>query len=134
MAARGAACEHEACRGVMSLKRMSARNPRKQSDRPLQPPPRSPHPYAPATPPTGGVTIDPIFPGEAYDVYLSGDKMQRSERAELIRAYRKRVPFQTSREKEPGSAGVGGEGAGAGGPRRRKKGGDEEADAFFHYN
>jgi hypothetical protein len=37
----------------------------------------------------GNVIIDPIFPGEAYDVYLSGNKMGTSERAELIRAYRK---------------------------------------------
>lgn len=81
----------------------------------------------------GNVTIDPIFPGEAYDVYLSGDKMQRSERAELIRAYRKRVPFQTSREKEEGAAS--GAAAGGAGGRRRKRGDEmDENDQFFHYD
>jgi hypothetical protein len=93
------------------------------------PPTRPNHPHAPHT---GNVAIDPIFPGEAYDVYLSGDKMQRSERAELIRAYRKRVPFQTSREKEEDGAAVAGLVAGQ--PRRRKRGEEEETDDFFHYN
>lgn len=88
----------------------------------------------PPTPHTGNVAIDPIFPGEAYDVYLSGDKMQRAERAELIRAYRKRVPFQTNK----GEGGEGGGGSSVDGKKGRgKRGGGgemDENDAFFHYN
>lgn len=84
---------------------------------------------SPTTHMIGNVSIDPIFPGEAYDVYLSGNKMQRSERAELIRMYRKRVPF---------AGAGGGEGAESGGGKKGKgrRGGGEmdENDEFFHYN
>jgi glutamate--cysteine ligase catalytic subunit len=45
----------------------------------------------------GNVMIDPIFAGEAYDVYLSGDKMGSTERSKLIKAYRSREPFHHRR-------------------------------------
>jgi hypothetical protein len=75
------------------------------------------------------VKIDPIFPGEAYDVYLSGNKMGNRERAELLRAYRRREPFQTHKE--------GGKGR-KDGAQKGKDGGDgkgesESHDEFFHY-
>ncbi|TFJ82118.1 hypothetical protein NSK_006447 [Nannochloropsis salina CCMP1776] len=77
----------------------------------------------------GNVKIDPIFPGEAYDVYLSGNKMGNRERAELLRAYRRREPFQTHKE--------GGKGR-KDGAQKGKDGGDgkgesESHDEFFHY-
>ncbi|EWM21683.1 glutamate cysteine ligase [Nannochloropsis gaditana] len=65
----------------------------------------------------GNVKIDPIFPGEAYDVYLSGNKMGNRERSELLRAYRRREPFQTHKE--------GGKGRKDGGPEREGRRGRE---------
>jgi len=79
----------------------------------------------------GNVQIDPIFPGEAYDVYLSGTKMGSSERAELLRAYRKREPFHANKKGAKGrKGGKEGETKGMG----RKSGGKgKDDDEFFHY-
>lgn len=74
--------------------------------------------------------IDPIFPGEAYDVYLSGTKMGSSERAELVKAYRKRGPFHANKEGGKGRKG-GKEGETKG--RETEGGREEKNDEFFHY-
>ena len=74
--------------------------------------------------------IDPIFPGEAYDVYLSGTKMESSERAELVRAYRKRGPFHANKEGGKGRKGGNEEEAKG---RGTEGGGEGKDDEFFHY-